>query len=578
MLKKFISYYKPHRGLFIIDMVCAFLVATIDLIFPVMTRRILSDYIPKGKMRSLVIVTLILVILYILRAIFNFVVNYWGHVVGTRMEYDMRKDLFSHVQTLSFSYFDKTRTGSIMSRIVSDLREISELAHHGPEDLFLSSIMFIGSFTILIKIEWRLTLIIFSFIPLLFWFAIKKRKKMGEAFKSVRKKIANVNSQLENSISGIRVAKAYTNEEYELEKFEVGNNEFRISREYAFKAMAEFFTGINFLLNILNVIVIGFGGYFVYTKSINYADLVTFLLYVNLFLQPVRRLTQFTEQYQLGMSGFERFIELMNIKPEIVESQDAIELEDVKGNIEFKNVTFSYENKEVVLNDISFKLQFGKTLALVGPSGGGKTTISQLIPRFYDVEKGKVLIDHRNIKDVTLESLRRNIGLVQQDVFLFTGTIKENILYGKPTANHEEVVDAAKKANIHDFIMTLPNGYDTFIGEKGVKLSGGQKQRVSIARVFLKNPPVLILDEATSALDNETEIKIQNALDELSIGRTTIVIAHRLSTIRNADEILVITSKGITEKGNHEELIKHNGLYSKLYKSQFNGYIPDKIA
>lgn len=578
MLRRFISYYKGHMNLFILDMVCALLVAGIDLIFPVATRKILNNYIPNKNIRALLIISGVLLLLYILRAIFHYIINYYGHVVGTRMEYDMRKDLFSHIQTLSFSYFDKTRTGHIMSRIVNDLREISELAHHGPEDLFLSFVMLIGSFVILLGIEWRLTLIVFSFVPIMMWFAIIKRSNMSKAFKEVRKKIANVNSQLENSISGIRVSKSFTNEEYEMEKFEVGNNEFRISREVAFKTMAEFFTGINFLVNILNVIVISAGGVFVYNDIIQIPDLVAYLLYVNFFMQPIRRLTQFTEQYQSGMSGFERFIEIMDIKPDIIDSENAVELENVNGNIKFKNLSFSYNEGEEVFSDINLFVEKGKTLALVGPSGGGKTTLCHLIPRFYDVNEGEILIDGKNIKDITLKSLRQNIGLVQQDVFLFTGTIKDNILYGNPNANEEEIVEAAKKANIHDFIISLPNGYDTYIGEKGVRLSGGQKQRISIARVFLKNPPILLLDEATSALDNETEIKIQKALEELSVGRTTIVIAHRLSTIKNADEIAVITSSGITEKGNHSDLINTDGIYSKLYKAQFKGYIPNKIA
>lgn len=578
MLRRFISYYKNHMNLFILDMVCAFLVASIDLIFPIATRKILNNYIPNKNIRAILIISGVLLILYILRAIFHYVINYWGHVVGIRMETEMRKDLFSHIQTLSFSYFDKTRTGHIMSRIVNDLREISELAHHGPEDLFLSFIMLIGSFIILLGIEWRLTVLVFSFIPLIIWFAIIKRSKMSKAFKEVRKKIANVNSQLENSISGIRVSKSFTNEEYEMEKFAVGNNEFRVSREVAFKTMAEFFTGINFLVNTLNLVVISVGGIFVYNGIIQIPDLVAYLLYVNFFMQPIRRLTQFTEQYQSGMSGFERFIEIMDIKPDIIDSENAVDLENVKGNIEFENLSFSYNEGEEVFSDINLFVEKGKTLALVGPSGGGKTTLCHLIPRFYDVNEGEILIDGKNIKDITLKSLRQNIGLVQQDVFLFTGTIKDNILYGNPNANEEEIVEAAKKANIHDFIISLPNGYDTYIGEKGVRLSGGQKQRISIARVFLKNPPILLLDEATSALDNETEIKIQKALEELSVGRTTIVIAHRLSTIKNADEIAVITSSGITEKGNHSDLINTDGIYSKLYKAQFKGYIPNKIA
>jgi len=578
VVKRFISYYKPHKKLFFIDMLCAFLMAAIDLVFPVATRSLLNDVLPNGKIGTFYILTGTLLALYILRAVFNYIVDYWGHVVGTRMEADMRNDLFSHIQTLDTKYFDETRTGHIMSRVVNDLREISELAHHGPEDIFLSVVMILGSFIILLNIEWRLTLIVFSFVPIMIWFAIKKREKMSTAFRSVRKKIANVNSQLENSISGIRVAKSFTNEEYEMRKFFEGNRAFKESREFAFKSMAEFFTGMNFLSNLLNLIVVGVGGVFVYRGLINLGDLVAYILYVNFFMQPIKRLTQFAQQFQLGMTGFERFIQILDIRPEIVDRKDAIQLNNVKGNIELRDVSFSYNEKESVLENMNLTIDAGKTLALVGPSGGGKTTLCHLIPRFYDIEDGQILIDGNDIKDIAIKSLRKNIGLVQQDVFLFTGTIKDNILYGRPEATDEEVVEAAKKANIHDFIMTLPNQYNTYIGEKGIKLSGGQKQRISIARVFLKNPPILILDEATSALDNETEIKIQKALEKLSEGRTTLVIAHRLSTIKNADNIVVLTDKGIQEKGKHDELIKKNGLYSKLYKLQFSDNINGEIA
>lgn len=579
MIKKFISYYRPHIKLFILDLVCAFMISGLDLVFPIVTGNFVNDIIPNGKIRTLYITTIILVGLYVLRYIFNYIVDYWGHVVGVRMEYDMRRDLFTHLQTLPLDFFDNNRTGHIMSRIVNDLRQISELAHHGPEDLFISAVMLIGSFIILIRYEWRLTLIIFAFIPIMVWFAISKRKKMESAFRNVKKKIANVNSQLENSISGIRVAKSFTNEDYEIEKFEHGNNEFKASREFAYKSMAEFMSGIHFFINILNVVVISVGGIFVYNNTIRIGDLVTYLLYVNFFMQPIRRLTSFVQQYEDGMTGFERFMEIMKIEPSIKDSENAIELENVKGKIELKNVTFSYNKSEAsILSNINLEIKPGQTVALVGPSGGGKTTLCHLIPRFYEIDDGEILIDGINIKDIKLKSLRKNIGLVQQDVFLFTGTIRENILYGRPDATDEEIIEAAKQASIHDFIMKLPDGYDTYIGEKGVKLSGGQKQRISIARVFLKNPPILILDEATSALDNATEILIQESLEKLSEGRTTLVIAHRLSTIKNADEIIVLTNKGIMERGNHDQLMKTNGLYAKLYKAQFKGYIPDEVA
>ena len=577
MLKKFISYYKPYWKLFSLDMSCAFLIAAIDLAFPLITRQFINDIIPNGKLRIFYIFIIALLMLAIVRAVLNYIIDYWGHMVGTRMERDMRRDLFEHLQTLSFDYFDNIKTGHIMSRVVNDLREISELAHHGPEDLFLSLVMLAGSFIILTIIEWRLTLIIYGFLPLLFWYAILKRKKMMSAFRSVRKRIANVNAQLENSISGIRVAKSFTNEEYEIEKFNEGNREFNSSREFAYKVMAEFFAGIFFLSNILNIITLSVGGFFVYRGYINIGDLVAYLLYINFFLQPIRKLTNFTQQFQDGMTGFERFVEIMKVKPSIVDKEDAVTLKEVKGKIEFKNVAFKYSEKKFVLSNINLTIMLGETMALVGPSGGGKTTLCQLIPRFYEVNDGEILVDDINIKDIKIKSLRENIGLVQQDIFLFTGSIKENILYGKPNSEDAEVVKAAKNANIHDFIMSLPEGYDSYIGEKGIKLSGGQKQRVSLARAFLKNPAILILDEATSALDSEAEIIIQQALEKLTVGRTVLVIAHRLSTIKNANQIVVLTDEGIKEKGNHDELIAKDGLYTKLYNAQFRGFIPDEI-
>lgn len=577
MLKKFISYYKPYWKLFSLDMSCAFIIAAIDLVFPLITRQFINDIIPNGKLRIFYIFIIALLILAVIRAVLNYIVDYWGHIVGTRMERDMRRDLFEHLQTLSFDYFDNVKTGHIMSRIVNDLREISELAHHGPEDLFISLVMLVGSFIILTIIEWRLTLIIYSFLPLLIWYATLKRKKMTAAFRSVRKRIANVNAQLENSISGIRVAKSFTNEEYEIEKFNEGNREFNSSREFAYKAMAEFFAGIFFLSNILNIITLSVGGFFVYRGYINIGDLVAYLLYINFFLQPIRKLTNFTQQFQNGMTGFERFVEIMKVKPSIMDKENAVTLKEIKGKIEFKNVAFKYSEEKFILSNINLTIMPGETMALVGPSGGGKTTLCQLIPRFYEVNKGEILIDGINIKDIKIKSLRENIGLVQQDIFLFTGTIKENILYGKPDAEDEEVVKAAKDANIHDFIINLPEGYDSYIGEKGIKLSGGQKQRISLARAFLKNPAILILDEATSALDSDAEIIIQQALEKLTVGRTVLVIAHRLSTIKNANQIVVLTDEGIKEEGNHDELIARDGLYAKLYNAQFRGFIPDKI-
>ena len=577
MLKKFISYYRPHMRLFILDISCAFLMAAIDLVFPQLTQRTLDQYIPNGEMRTLLVMIIIMAALYTLRMIFNYIVDYWGHVVGTRMEYDMRKEIFSHLQTLSFSYFDKVRTGKIMSRIISDLRDITELAHHGPEDVFISIVTLIGAFVLLIMTNVYLTLIVFSFIPIMLMFGIKKRKKMAVAFRTVRKKIANVNADLENSISGIRVAKSFTNEDFEMEKFDLGNNEFRESREFAFKAMAEMTSGITYLNNILKVVLLGVGGYFCFRGWLSVGALVAFFMYIELFFQPVRRLMMFTQQYESGMAGFERFVEVLNINPEIQEKQGAVELENAKGEVSVENVSFSYDQKEYVLKGCSLKVPAGKTIALVGPSGGGKTTLCHLIPRFYEINDGSIKIDGIDIRDITLESLRKNIGIVQQDVFLFAGTIRDNIAYGRGNATDDEIIEAAKHANIHDFIMTLDEGYETYIGERGVRLSGGQKQRISIARVFLKNPPLLILDEATSALDNETELKIQQSLERLSKGRTSLVIAHRLSTIKHADEILVISGEGIMERGSHDSLIKKEGYYSKLYHAQFKGYLPDDI-
>ncbi len=574
MIKRFISYYKPHKKLFFIDMFFAFLISIADLIFPVFSRKMINEIIPAGRMDLLVKWTIMMILLFILRYVSFYIVAYWGHLLGVRIEHDMRSDVFTHLQTLPFSYYDNTKTGHIMSRIINDLRDITELAHHGPEDLFISLVMLIGSFIILMTIEWRLTLILFAFIPLMLLFVISKRNRMSRAFKEVRKKIADVNSQLENSISGARVAKSFTNEDYEIEKFNEGNYRFSDARKEAYKVMAEFSAGINIMSNILNLVVISVGGYFIFKEIIDLGDLFSFTLYVNFFMQPIRRLTQFVEQFQDGMTGFERFTEIMDIKADIVDRENAIELKDVSGEIIFNNVSFSYNNGEdTVLSNINMKIEAGKTVALVGPSGAGKTTLCHLIPRFYETKEGEILLDGKNIKDIKIKSLRKNIGLVQQDVFLFTGTIRENILYGNPEASDDEIIEAAKKASIHDFIMTLPEDYDTDIGEKGVRLSGGQKQRISISRLFLKNPPILILDEATSALDNKTETLIQESLEELAKGRTSLIIAHRLSTIKNADEIIVLTEDGVAERGAHKELLEKDKIYANLYNSQFKGLL-----
>lgn len=570
MIKRFISYYKPHKKLFFIDMFFALLISIFDLVFPMFTRQMTGVIIPDGRMDLLIKWSIVMVFLFVLRYVSNYIVAYWGHLLGVRIEHDMRKDLFAHLQTLPFSYYDDNKTGHIMSRIVNDLRDITELAHHGPEDIFISSIMLIGSFVILLQIEWRLTLAIFAFIPLIIIFVISKRNKMSESFTAVREEIADVNAQLENSISGVRVSKSFTNEDYEIMKFNQGNEKFSEARRKSYKVMAEFASGIGIMSSFLNLLVISLGGYFVYKEVIDISDLLAYMLYVNFFMQPIRRLADFAQQYQEGMTGFSRFIEIMDIKTNILEAENPKLLENVKGDIEFKNVSFSYKDGESsILNSLNLKVESGSTVALVGPSGAGKTTLCHLIPRFYEIEDGQITIDGQDIKELSIKSLRENIGMVQQDVFLFTGTIRENILYGNQEANEEEIIEAAKKASIHDFIVSLPEGYDTFIGEKGVKLSGGQKQRISISRLFLKNPPILILDEATSALDNETEILIQKSLEELAKNRTTLIIAHRLSTIKNADEIIVLTEEGVEEKGSHTDLMEKGQIYARLYNSQF---------
>ncbi|ERK32328.1 ABC transporter ATP-binding protein [Clostridium intestinale] len=565
MIKEFIKYYKPHKKLFAIDMFCAFLVSICDLFYPMITRNIINDYVPNQNLRLLVVWSVTLIFIYALKLVLNYFIQYWGHVVGVRMQADMRKKIFKHLQKLPFNYFDNNKTGVIMSRIMNDLMEISELAHHGPEDLFISLIMLIGSFIVLCTINIPLTLITFAFIPVLIWYAIKKRIKMNDAFKKTRIEIGDVNASLENSIAGIRVSRAFTNTKYEIDKFQVGNNKFRKAREYAYKAMAEFYSGMFFIVDILNLIVLSIGGFFTFKGYITIGDYVAYLLYIKLFMDPIKRLINFVEQLQSGMTGFERFQELM-AEQEEKDSEKVIEMGNVDGNIEFEGVSFKYDDEEThVLQDLNLNIKSGQTVALVGPSGGGKTTLCHLVPRFYELDGGIIKIDGVDITTVNRESLRKNIGIVQQDVFLFTGTILENILYGNPEASEEEVIEAARRANIHEFIINLPEGYNTYIGEKGLKLSGGQKQRLSIARVFLKNPKILILDEATSALDNTTEMIIQKSLEELTIGRTTLIVAHRLSTIKNADEIVVLTPEGIAEKGTHKELIKNDGIYASLY-------------
>lgn len=569
MLKKFMSYYKPHLGLFILDMVCAFLISITDLVYPMVTRRFINDLIPNKEINLIYKFGIILLILYIIRFIMEYIVGYYGHLLGVSMEYDMRKEMFSHVQQLPFSFFDSTKTGHIMSRMVNDLNEISELAHHGPEDLFISTVMLVGSFILMFRMNIKLTLMIFSVIPFMIYFAIHYNGKMKGNFRKTRESLANVNGQLQDSLSGIKVVKSFTNEGYEIEKFDEENSTYKTLRGESVKYLGIFSGGVNFFSNLLTVITLTFGGYFVYKGEISSGDLVAYLIYVNQFLQPVKRLANFIEQYQRGMAGFSRFIDVMEIEPDIEDSPDAVDINDVKGEVDFKDVKFSYDDNKSILKDINLHINPGETVAIVGPSGAGKTTLCSLIPRFYEIDGGEILVDGKNIKDIKIKSLRENIGIVQQDVFLFSGTIKENIAYGKLDASEDEILQAAKFANAHEFIMGLEDGYDTYIGERGAKLSGGQKQRISIARMFLKNPPILIFDEATSSLDNQSEAFIQHSVELLSKNRTTFIIAHRLTTIKNAKRIIVLTEKGIEEEGTHKELIEKKGVYYKLYNSQF---------
>ncbi len=570
MLKKFIAYYKPYRKLFFLDMVCAVLVALCNLIYPYLAKDIINVYVPDKNLKMILIWGGIMVGIYAVKAVLNFIIQYWGHLVGVGIQGDMRSDLFKKMQSLPFSFFDDNKTGSLMSRVTNDLQDISELAHHGPEDLFLSVLSLIGAFFIMAGIDWRLTLIVYAAIPLVVLFAVFTRKEMMRAFKLSREEIAGVNAGLETSISGIRVSKSYTAEESEQKKFDVANDRFRHARRLSYRIMGIFFSGMGLMTDLLYLLTLIAAGIFFLKGEIDPGEFAAFLLYISMFLDPIKKLINIFEQLQNGLTGLTRFQEIMDQTPE-TDCENPESLGSVKGEIRFENVTFSYREgaEKPVIQDLSLSIAAGRTVALVGPSGGGKTTLCNLIPRFYEIDAGRITLDGHDIRNVKRKELRQNIGTVAQDVFLFEGTVKDNIRFGKPDATEEEIIEAAKKAEIHDFVSALPEGYDTNVGERGVRLSGGQKQRISIARVFLKDPAVLILDEATSALDNVTEQQIRKALDKLRVGRTGLIVAHRLSTVKNADEIIVLTADGVAERGNHEELLEKDGIYADLYRSQF---------
>ncbi|MES9682321.1 thiamine ABC transporter permease [Bacillus sp. AFS001701] len=572
-VKKFFSYYKPYLRLFLTIIACAFIVSATNLIFPLLVRYITKDVLEGDLSEALNEVYWIgglMLVLVVIQNIGNFFVDYKGHEIGARMESDMRSELFSHMQKLSFSFYDKEKTGQLMSRVTNDLLLISELYHHGPEDYVKYFVRFIGAFFILFYINAQLTVAVFCFLPFLGLFALYFNKVLNKTLRQNKERIADVNAQVEDSLSGIRVVKSFANEQVEIENFNRANNRFLDSRKKTYRAEAYFYNGVEIFLQLITITVIIVGSANIINHSIDLADLITFLLYIGFMIEPIQKLTHMSTQFQEGITGFQRFMEIMNLMPEIENKQSKIILSKVSGKIEFKQVAFRYEEyQENVLVNTSLYIQPGEYIAIVGPSGVGKTTLCSLIPRFYNVTEGELLIDGMNVRDIDLNSLRNNIGIVQQDVYLFTGTVYENIRYGNQIANEKEIIEAAKHANAHDFIMKLPNGYHTEIGQRGVKLSGGQKQRLSIARVFLKNPPILILDEATSSLDNESESIVKEALDILAKGRTTLVIAHRLSTIRNAGRIIVITGEGIVEQGTHNELLKNGGVYGKLYSKQF---------
>jgi len=564
-IREFIAYYKPHKRMFFLDMCCALVISLVDIVFPVFTRRVLYDYIPNQLMRTFFIMAAGMLVLFLIRTAAQWIVTYLGHVMGVHIEADMRADIFAHMQKLGFSFYDKNRTGLLMSRVTTDLFEITELAHHGPEDLFISFVTMAGAFIVLLRIQWKLALVLMISIPLIVTFVALRRSRMMKVSRAVKQRTAGINAEIESSISGIRVAKAFGNEHKEIEKFTDCTSRYVEAKSGYYKVMASFFSGTELMMNLMSLSVIFTGSYLIMKEQMDIATLVTFNMYVASVQTPIRKLTQFTEMFTQGMAGFQRFRAIMHETPDIMDAPDAKPLQNVQGEIEFKDVTFTYDKeKETVLEHVNLHIRPGEMLALVGPSGGGKSTLCQLIPRFYETTSGCITVDGQDIRKVKLSDLRGSIGIVQQDVFLFAGSILDNIRYGRPDATMDEVIEAAKQAEIHEDILRMPSGYDTMVGERGVMLSGGQKQRVSIARIFLKNPRVLILDEATSALDTATERKIQQAFDRLAKGRTTLVIAHRLSTIKNADEIIVIGEHGILERGTHQELVKLGGAYAEL--------------